>query len=191
MKLHVAFSRDEIVTFAGQWLPLKLLLGGPTKDERFLQLSDPSAIELVPNAGLRIACRAQIRWPVLGITVPITARSVSVLLRPSIAQIDQQPALVFRPKIEHADLSGVPARLDATVTDAINRALSERVKPTWQFGTMLTRTIAMPAILATTSAIDLQVQSGAVEVSHDAFTFQLTLSAAAPRRSTVAEPAAP
>jgi len=182
MKLQLAFSRDELITFAGQWLPLKLLLGDPSKEERFLQLTDPSAIELVPGAGLRIACRAQIRWPVLGISIPITARSLSVLLSPSIEQVEGQPALAFRLKIEHAGLSGVPARLDGTVTDAINRALSERVKPTWNFGKTLTRSIPMPAILATTAAIDLQVQSGAVEVSREAFTFQLTLGAEAPRR---------
>jgi hypothetical protein len=183
MKLQVVFSRDELVSFASEWLPLKLLLGDPSKDDRYLQLTDPKAIELVPNAGLRIACRAQIRWPVLGLSVPITARTLSVLLSPSIALIDEQPALVFRLKIEQADLSGVPARLDATVTDAINRALSERVKPTWHFGRSLTRVVPMPAILATTESIDLSVQSGAVEVSHEAFTFQLTLSADAPRRS--------
>jgi hypothetical protein len=188
MKLQAVFSRDELVSFAAQWLPLKLLLGDPSKDDRFLMLTDPKAIELVPNAGLRIACRAQIRWPVLGMSVPITARTLSVLLTPSIASIEGHPALVFRLKIEQADLSGVPARLDSTVTDAINRALSERVKPTWKFGQSLTRGVPMPAILATTESIDLEVQSGAVEVSHEAFTFQLTLSAEAPRRG---QPPAP
>lgn len=182
MKLQAVFTRDELVGFAAQWLPLKLLLGGAGKEDRFLELTDPTTIELIPGAGLRIACRAQLRWPVLGMTVPITARSVSVLFSPSVALQDMHPALSFRLKIEHAELSGVPKGLNATITDAVNRALSERLKPTWAFGRSLTRSIAMPPLLATTQSIDLAVQSGGVHVTDEAFTFELSLRADAPRR---------
>lgn len=183
MKLQVVFSHDELVAFAAQWLPLKLLLGD--KGDRFLQLSDPTTIELVPHEGLRIICRAEIRWPVLGLTVPITARNLSVLLRPSVGLQEGHPALMFRLKIEQAELSGVPTRLNGTITDAINRALSERVKPSWAFGRSLTRSIAMPALLATTQSIDLAVQSGVVHVTEEAFTFELSLRGDATRRTAV------
>jgi hypothetical protein len=188
MKLQVVFTRDELVAFAGQWLPLKLLLGDASKEDRFLALSDPTTIDLVPDAGLRIACRAQIRYPVLGLTVPVTARHVSVLFSPSVALQDGLPALAFQLKIEQAELSGIPARLNATITDAVNRALSERVKPSWPFGRSLTRSIAMPALLATTQSIDLSVRSGSVHVSDEAFTFELSVHADATRR-TAATPA--
>ncbi|HEX5656729.1 MAG TPA: hypothetical protein VFX59_06010 [Polyangiales bacterium] len=183
MKLQAVFSRDEVVAFASEFLPLKLQLGDPKKDERYLLLSDPKTIDLVPGRGLRIACRAQIRWPVLGMNVPITARNLSVLMTPSVVELDGQPALAFKPRIEQADLSGVPARLDSTLTEAVNRALMERVAPTWKFGTMLTRSIAMPAMLSTTQSIDLGVAAGEVHVSEEAFTFSLVVRATAPRRS--------
>lgn len=188
MKLQVVFSHDELVAFAAQWLPLKLLLGD--KEDRFLQLTDPTTIELVPQAGLRIACRAEIRWPVLGLTVPISARSLSVLMSPSVGLQDGHPVLMFRPKIEQAELSGVPTRLIETIIDAINRALAERVKPSWAFGRSLTRSIAMPAMLATTQSIDLAVQSGMVHVSEEAFTFELSLRGDATRRQSggISEP---
>jgi hypothetical protein len=182
MKLQAVFSRDELVAFASQWLPLKLQLGDPTKDDKFVLLSDPRAIELVPQRGLRIACRAQIRWPVLGINVPITARNLSVLLTPAIVEVEGQPALAFRPRIEQADLSGVPARLDATLTEGINRALADRARPTWRFGAMLTRSIAMPPMIATTAAIDLSVHGGDVQVTEESFSFSLVVRADAPRR---------
>lgn len=185
MKLQAVFTREELVSFASQWLPLKLLLGDARKEERYLLLTDPKTIDLIPGSGLRIACRAQIRWPVLGVSVPITARHLSVLLRPTIQDERGQPALIFRLKIEQADLSGVPARLDATVTEAVDRALSERVKLAFRFGNMLTRSIPMPALLTTTESIELGVQSGTVEVSADAFRFELAVGASTNRRRPV------
>lgn len=183
MKLQAVFSRDELVAFASQWLPLKLQLGDPKKDERFLLLSDPKTIDLVPQRGLRIACRAQIRWPVLGMSVPITAKNLSVLMTPSIVQVAGQPALAFLPRIEQADLSGIPSRLDGTITEAVNRALAERVKPTWHFGASLTRSVPMPPVLSTTASIDLSADGGEVHVTEEAFTFALVVRADAPRRS--------
>jgi hypothetical protein len=182
MKLQAVFSRDELVAFASQWLPLKLQLGDPKKDDRYLLLSDAKAIDLVAGRGLRIACRAQIRWPVLGMNVPITARNLSVLMTPSVIERDGQPSLVFKPYIEQADLSGVPARLDGTLTEAVNRALADRVKPSWGFGATLTRSIPMPPTLSTAS-IDLSVAGGEVQVTEEAFTFALVVRAQAPRRS--------
>jgi hypothetical protein len=185
MKLQVVFTRDELLSFASQWLPLKVLLGDAANEDRYLSLSDPQTIELVAGLGLRIACRAQIRWPVLGMSVPITARQLTVLMKPRIEQRDGQPALVFRLTIEQADLSGVPARLDATITEAVNRALAERVKPGWNFGTMLTRSIIMPVLIATTESIDLAVTHGEVAVTDEAFTFELGVRADATRRTLV------
>lgn len=183
MKFKAEFTRDELITFASQWLPLKLLLGGASKDDRYLLLSDPLAIELVPNKGLRIACRAQIRWPVLGMTVPINARELSVILRPEISERAGEPLLSCRIEIERADLSAVPARFDRTVTEAVNRALAERVKPSWNFGRMLTRSIRMPALLATTESIELAVRYGTAVVTPDAFVFELELGAGTTRRA--------
>lgn len=184
MKLHAVITRDELLTFAAQWLPLKLLLGDSSNEERFLQLTEPSRIELVTGRGLRISCRAQIRWPVLGWSVPVTARQLSVLLEPDIEQKDGQPSLVFRVRLEQAELAAVPARFEATIRDGINRALAQRVKPAWNFGTMLTRSIAMPAVLATTESIDLEVAYGKVQVTDVGFEFELAVQAQATRRAS-------
>ena len=184
MKLQVVLTRDELVAFAAQWLPLKLLLGD--KEDRFLQLTEPTTIELAEGAGLRIACRAQIRWPVLGLTVPVTARNLAVLFSPTVELQEGHPALVFRLRIEHAELSGIPARFNGTLTDGVNRALSERVKFSWPFGRSLTRAIPMPLMLATTEVIELAVLAGSVHVSAEQLTFELGLRADATRRTTTA-----
>lgn len=182
MKLNAVITREELLAFAAQWLPLKVLLGDPDNDERFLQLTEPSRIELVPAQGLRIACRAQIRWPVLGWSVPVTARQLTVLFKPTIEVHDDQPSLAFRLRIEQADLAAVPARFDTAIREAVNRALAERVKPAWKFGAMLSRSIPMPAVLATTQSIDLEVNHGEVEVNEQGFVFELALKAATTRR---------
>ena len=91
MKLQAVITREELLEFAAEWLPLKLLLGDPANSERYLLLTDPNSIELVPGAGLRIDCRAQIRWPVLGLSVPITAQRLIVLFSPRIEFRDGHP----------------------------------------------------------------------------------------------------
>jgi hypothetical protein len=186
MKLHAVITREELLTFAAEWLPLKLLLGDSSNEERFLQLTEPSRIEVITGKGLRISCRAQIRWPVLGWSVPVTARQLSVLLEPAIEQREGQPALVFRVQLEQADLAAVPARLDAAIRDGVNRALAQRVKPAWNFGSMLTRSIAMPAVLATTASIELEVAYGNVAVTDVGFEFELAVKAHATRRNAPA-----
>jgi len=182
MKLQAVFTRDELVSFASQWLPLKVLLGDPSNEDRYLLLSEPKAIELVPGAGLRLSCRAQIRWPVLGMSVPITARHMSVLVRPLIETLEGRLALVFRVRLEQADLSAVPARLDATIRDAINRALTERIKPAWKFGSMLSRSIPMPVVITTTDTIELGVDQARADVTEDGFVFELHIQAGTTRR---------
>ena len=177
MKFTAAFTHEELVRFISEWLPLKLLLGDLKKEDRYLLLSDPTAIELLPGRGLRLACRAQIRWPIMGLTVPITAKELSVLLLPSIATPGGQPALVFGVQIERADLSAVPARLDTAITEALNRALAERAKLKWEFGKMLTRSVPMPLMLTTTDSIDLLCDHGLVEVTEDGFSFELAIRA--------------
>ena len=177
MKFTAAFTHEELVRFISEWLPLKLLLGDLKKEDRYLLLSDPTAIELIPGQGLRVACRAQIRWPIMGLTVPITARELSVLLRPGIETPGGQPALVFGVQIERADLSAVPARLDTAITEALNRALAERAKLKWEFGRMLSRSVPLPLILTTTDSIDLLCDHGVVQVSQEGFTFELAMRA--------------
>lgn len=182
MKIEAMVTREELLAFATGWLPLKLLLSGPVRDERYLLLDDPSSLELVAERGLRIVCRAQVRWPVLGLTVPVTVRELSALLTPSVEESEGQLSLVFRVRIEHAEFSGLPARFEATLADALNLALSERVKLSWHFGSMLTRSIAMPLTLATTRSLELAVRHGEVEVSANAFRFEIGLWAGTDRR---------
>ena len=67
----------------------------------------------------------------MGLTVPITAKELSVLLRPSIATAAGQPALVFGVQIVRAGLSAVPARLDTATPEAPNRPLAELAKLGW------------------------------------------------------------
>ncbi|MET0341414.1 MAG: hypothetical protein ABW252_10445 [Polyangiales bacterium] len=184
MKFTAAFTRSELVDFASEWLPLKLLLGDVSKEDRYLALSEPRAIDLLPGKGLRLVCSAEIRWPLMGLTVPIKAHSLSVLLKPSIVVELGFPRLRFGIEIEKADLVSVPARIDAAITKAVNAALGERVKVGWDFGAMLTRSIAMPRMLATTESLDLRVVSHALAVTADALTLELGVHASASRRSS-------
>ena len=186
MKFTAAFTREELVRFVSEWLPLKVLLGDFKKEDRYLSLSDPTAIELLPGKGLRLACRAQIRWPIMGLTVPITARELIVVLRPAITTPGGQPALSFGIQIERADLSAVPARLDTALTEALNRALAQRAKLQWEFGKMLTRSVPLPLMLTTTDSIDLLCDHGVVAVTEEGFTFELGVRAGTTPRVTPA-----
>jgi hypothetical protein len=157
-------------------LPLKVSLGGEDDDDRSLVLRDPRAVTFVPGTGVSLSCTADLRWSVLGLTVPIHLREFSVLLTPLIALRSGAPALVFALAIEHADLAGVPAMVDAHLVERVNQALAERqVELGWEFAKTLTHSFALPALLANVRSFDLGVGASSVEVVPDALVLSVEL----------------
>ena len=104
MWIEAILSHDDLATLVAQLLPLDLHLGAEGTDPD-LHLSDLAKVELVENQGLRVECRAEIRWSVLGIDVPIAVDSLSLLLVPSIVKRSERDALTFKVQLSELDLA--------------------------------------------------------------------------------------
>jgi hypothetical protein len=178
MRLHAVLPLAEVQSLLSELLPLRVLLGEGGDDERSLVLRDAREVEFVAGQGLRVACKADVRWSLLGVSVPVHLRSLSVLLSPRISERDGGAALVFQLAIEYADLAGVPALIDAHLVERVNQALNERqVELAWNFTRTLTHAFALPAMLESVRSFNLGVAASAVEVHPDALHLEVDLRA--------------
>lgn len=182
MHLQALLPQAEIEALVADLLPLKVLLGDED-DDRTLSLLDPSTPEIVAGRGLRLGCRAEVRWSVLGIAVPITLRALTVVLSPRIAEREAGPALVFDLSIERADMAGLPARVDAHLVDKVNQALKARqVQLAWDIGKTLSHAFQLPAMLASLRSLNLAAGECSVEVLPQALRLSVELRAGVTRR---------
>jgi hypothetical protein len=63
--------------------PVKIRLG----NDGDLLLHDASAVTLVPRTALRVVCQAKLHSPVLGIGMPVTLHSLTLVLFPRSASV--------------------------------------------------------------------------------------------------------
>ena len=104
-------------------------------------------MRLVPDLGLRIECKARVRWPVLGIELPVALNALTLMLVPSVGQGPHGDTLVFRIAIEHADFTAVPDIIDQRITKAINAKLeSKDAELCWDLSKTLTLSARLPEL---------------------------------------------
>jgi hypothetical protein len=182
MLLKAVLPRPDLDALLNQFLPLKVLLGGQDEEDRTLVVRDPRGLTFVPQRGVTLSCSADIRWSLLGISVPIHVRELSILLTPRIA-LRSGPALVFELSIEHADLAGVPAVVDAHLVERLNQALAEHeVELSWEFAKTLTHSFELPALLDNVRSFNLGVGASSVETVPEGLVLEVELTTSVTRR---------
>lgn len=180
MWVEAILSKEDLEALVAKMTPLTLRLDD---DQGDFHLSDPSEITLVPDVGLRVVCKAKLRWPVLGVDVPVALHSLIVILRPEIAKTDGGDTLVFKLVIEHADLAGVPRIIDDRITQKVNDALAEKhVELAWNFAETLSHAFSLPALLDPVEAIALKVAWGRIKVTSDALVLAVSFHSSVLRR---------
>jgi hypothetical protein len=181
MRLEATLLLQDLSALIDQLLPLKISFG---QDARaYLSLSDRQSVELVPEVGLRVGCCAKLSWPVLGIDVPVVLKSLSVLLRPTVARRADAFVLVFQLEIERMDLAVLPALADRHVTEKVNRELDARqVELAWDFTNTLSHSFHLPPLLATVDSFALRVVDGAVHIDEQQLRLTIGFSAGITRR---------
>jgi hypothetical protein len=178
MWLEAILSNEDLTALVGQLAPLTI----PLADQGHLEVTDPHDITLVAGVGLRLICKAKLRWPVLGIDVPITLKSVTVVLRPEIAKDESGESLVFKLEIEHADFAGIPTMLDTRITEKVNKELAAKhVELAWDFKKSLSHVFKLPESLQPIDAIALDVAWGEIKVTDKALVFAVSFHAAVTR----------
>ena len=177
MWIEAIISQDDCTSLAGQLFPLSVHLGA-ADSEHYLLLSSATGVSLVEGRGLRFTCNAQIRWPVLGMDLPINVDGLTVLVEPSVPEGSE--CLFLGITLERANVSWLPALVDAKIMDAINDALQKRSPElSWNFAEALSHEFPLPELVQPLRALDLQVGWGKVRVTAEALVLVVSFRALA------------
>jgi len=168
MWLQATFTAQDLLGALVKITPLRVPLDKDDPD-RCLWLGKPSAVTLREGEGVHITTRGQVRWDVAGITVPITMRTLGVLLTPSIEAVDGEEALNFTLRVTEADLSAVPGFIEGSLVTRVNDALARPdARLIWRFLQTLDFTFRLPAKLEPERHMSLFARWGAVRVMDEA-----------------------
>lgn len=183
MRAEATLSQEEAAELIRKFVPFELELGDTGKSERFVAIDEVSDIKLVADAGVRVTCRAHLRWPVLGLHVPVHVKTLAVLLRPSIGMRNGRREFVFGLTIERADIAWSPTIVDESLTERVNRELAEHhVELTWDFARTLSHVFRLPAAMRTAETFDLDVVGGEILVTEQSLVMAVDFRASIGRR---------
>jgi hypothetical protein len=191
MWIEAILSHDDLSSFFARLLPLDVRLGDDGDADPELRLLDLARVELVENQGIRVECKAELRWPVLGIDVPIQVESLALLLSPSVVKRSGRDALAFRLQLAELDIAWVPAAFDATIQEKANRELKERQRQlTWNFSETLSHVFDLPSTVRPIDGLGLEVAWGKVRVTNEALVMAISFHAHLHREGEAASPSA-
>jgi hypothetical protein len=178
MWLQAAFSREDVVLLAEQLFPIHLAVEDGDKDGRHVYLARPRILEMVVDKGLRVQMRARVRWPVLGIDVPIDVPNVTALFTVQMAQLDGEAVFSLVPEIEALDVTHIPDFVAHGLMGSINAAIAkDHAALTWRFTRTLDFRIPIPEADARARRLHLAAKWGDVRVTADGVTVVATLTA--------------
>jgi hypothetical protein len=175
MWLEAIVSLEDFQALAAELLPVRVQLGAADSDH-YLFLSAASQVSLVEGRGLRVVCNAQIRWPVLGMDIPINVDSLTVILEPSVP--NESGELLVGVQLEHADVAWVPSMIDRKIVAAINEALQQKKADlAWRFDSALSHEFPLPEMLQPVRALGLKAGWGKVRVTSEAMVLAISFHA--------------
>jgi hypothetical protein len=179
MWVEAIVSLEDFQSLAAELLPVRVHLGAADSDH-YLFLSAATEVSLVEDRGLRVVCNAQIRWPVLGMDLPINVDSLTVILEPSVP--NEGGELFVGVQLEHADVAWVPSLLDTKIVSAINEALQKRrTELSWDFEKALSHDFALPEMLQPLRALGLKAGWGKLRITGEAMVLVISFHAHAVR----------
>jgi hypothetical protein len=178
MRIKATLDESTVASLLDQLLPVTIDLNETEPGTRWVRVEKPERFDFVAGEGIRVHTAAAIRWTALGIAIPVTIKSIALMLRPAIA-VDEQlgGSLVFRPEIEGTDFKMMPAFVDAQIARTINAELSKQGdRLAWPFGKALALRAPLPSSISPAAQFELAAGDAAVETSDDQLTLELTLS---------------
>ena len=174
MWLDAIVTSGDLQKVVDQLTPATVPLG----DRGHLFFDAPAEVSLVAERGLRIRCRSQLRWPVLGIDVAINVNSMTLLVVPTIESRGGERAIVFAPEVEQLDLALLPDIGDAELRSYINRELqAKRVELPWNYQQTLDHQFPLPDWFRSNATFDIRSDGAAVKVTNDSIGLAIGLTA--------------
>jgi hypothetical protein len=190
MWLQALFTADDLLRALSRVTPARIPLA-KEDPERCLWLSKPDSVLLRDDKDIVITTRAQVRWDVLGLTVPVTLQSVTVVLSPEVQDERGAQALSFGLRIQEADLSAVPAFVEGSLVARVNEALAEADgKMSWRFLETLDFAFHLPMI-EPRRKMKLWARSGTAKVTSEGLSLMVGWELDSESVEPEAEPLAP
>jgi hypothetical protein len=176
MWLQAIVTPTDLERMLGEITPVRIALDRDDPD-RYLWLDRPSHVETTDGDGIRIVTSARLQWDVIGIKVPVTLRTVSVLVIPSVTRRDGHDVLAFAARIEQADLSSVPEFIEVPLIARVNEALAgEQAQLAWHFTETLDFHFHLPDAMDPPRGLRLFARWGAVRTSHEGMAIAASFS---------------
>ena len=172
MWLEAIISEKDFETVVRDFTPVTIALG----EDGELHLEPPTAMALVKGEGLRLTCHVGLRWSVLGIHVPITIESATVLLEIEVAKKETGDVLAFKVKLEALDIGALPKMFAGGAIALINKELeTHHAEFVWDFRKTLAARFDLPDVLTPARAMSVNVAWAEVRVSNDALVLALSV----------------
>lgn len=173
MHLEAHLTAKDFSHVLAQLTPLRIALDGDG-ERRFLSLSRPTHVAFAGLSGLRVIADLQLQWDVIGVLLPVSLKRVSVLLSPSVVEVEGQSVLAFGVRIEDADLSAIPSFVESMLLDRVNDALAKRESSfAWRFMETLDFTFRLPAQVSPRYRVRLYASSGEASMNAHALVLRV------------------
>jgi hypothetical protein len=174
MWLDAVVTSSDLQQVVAELTPATIPLG----QRGHLFFDTPADVSLVADRGLQIRCHAKLLWPILGIDVAITIRSMTLLVIPSIELRDGNRVVVFAPEVDALDLALLPDVGDAEVRAFINRELHEkRIELPWNYHETLDHQFALPGWFGRAAIFEIRSNGAAIKVTNDQIGLAIAISA--------------
>lgn len=175
MELQATLTTIDLRNLIEPALPLDVDIDGD-QGERVFTLQELVGVEFVPQRGIRLSLTGKISWPILGVTVPITLKSIEVLI--SVAREERPSAhLVLRFVIEKADFAWIPGVVDGAIADRINAEIQARkFELPWDFEKLMTHRFPLPVAVTSAQALSLFVPASSLHITDRQLELRVTLS---------------
>jgi hypothetical protein len=174
MWLEAILTAADLQKVVDQLTPATVPLG----ERGHLYFDTPAQVSLVADRGLRVQCHAKVMWPVLGIDVALTIRSMTLLVHPSIESRDGARTIVLSPEVDAIDLALLPDIGDDELRAFLNRELlQKRIELPWNYQSMLTHRIPLPEWFRESSAFDICAGGAAVKITDESIGLAIRFTA--------------
>lgn len=174
MWLEAILTAADLQNVVDQLTPATVPLG----ERGHLYFDAPAQVALVADRGLSVQCHAKVMWPVLGIDVALTIRSMTLLVHPSIESRDGERVIVLSPEVDAIDLALLPDIGDTELRAFLNRELQQkRIELPWNYQSMLTHRIPLPAWFRESSTFDICAGGAAVKITDDSIGLAIRFTA--------------
>jgi hypothetical protein len=173
MWLEAILSKQDLEGVLRELTPTRIDLS----EDGELYLGAPTSVTLVPGRGLRVVSPAKLRWTLLGLHVPITIESATVLLEPVVRRVvGRGDVLAFQIQVEALSVTAMPDFFEGTAVERVNAELTRgHAELVWDFSETLSHRFDLPSLLQPTRRLDVRVAWGEARIGEDAIVLAVSV----------------